>query len=69
MYLVVSTMPDMAQAINVLARFCENPTKEHLTAAKHLLAYLKELPSMVCVSMLANLRVYWVMRMRILLEI
>jgi hypothetical protein len=41
MYLVVSTRPDMAQALNVLARFCENPTKEHLTAAKHLLAYLK----------------------------
>ena len=41
MYLVVSTRPDMAQALNALARFCENPTKEHLTAAKHLLAYLK----------------------------
>jgi hypothetical protein len=41
MYLAVSTRPDMAQALNVLARFSENPQNVHLTAAKHLLAYLK----------------------------
>jgi hypothetical protein len=42
MYLAVSTRPDVAQALNVLARFSENPQKEHLTAAGHLLAYLKK---------------------------
>lgn len=41
MYLAVSTRPDIAQALNVLARFAENPKKEHMTGAKHLLAYLK----------------------------
>jgi hypothetical protein len=41
MYLAVSTRPDMAQALNVLARFSEDPQNVHVTAAKHLLAYLK----------------------------
>ena len=36
-----ATRPDMAQALNVLARFSEDPQNVHVTAAKHLLAYLK----------------------------
>jgi hypothetical protein len=36
MYLAVSTRPDMAQALNVLARFSEDPQNVHVTAAKYL---------------------------------
>jgi hypothetical protein len=56
MYLSVSTRPDVAQALNVLARFSENPQKEHLTAARHLLAVLTR----------TEQKISWVMRMRTL---
>ena len=41
MYLVVSTRPDIAFAVNNLARFSSNPQKEHWTALKRILRYLK----------------------------
>ena len=41
MYLVVSTRPHIAFAVNNLARFSSNPQKEHWTALKRILRYLK----------------------------
>ena len=41
MYLAVSTRPDISFAVSSLARFSSNPTKEHWTALKRLLRYLK----------------------------
>ena len=41
MYLAVSTRPDIAFTVNILARFNSNPQKEHWTALKRVLRYLK----------------------------
>jgi hypothetical protein len=41
LYLAISTRPDIAYAVGVLARFNSNPGLEHWAAVKHLLAYLK----------------------------
>ena len=41
MYLSVSTRPDITYAVNTLARFTSKPTKEHWTALKRLLRYLR----------------------------
>ena len=44
MYLSVCTRPDIAYAVNSLARFTSSPTKEHWTALKCLLRFLKGTP-------------------------
>ena len=41
LHLSVSTKPDITYAISTLARFSSNPTKQHWTALKHILRYLK----------------------------
>lgn len=41
MYLMTSTRPDIAHCVGVLSRYLNNPGQAHWTAAKHLLAYLK----------------------------
>src|ERR1700743_1607588 len=41
MYLAVSTRPDIAYAVGVLARFSSNPGTTHWAAVKHLFRYLK----------------------------
>ena len=41
MYLAVSTRPDITFSVNNLARFNSNPQKEHWTALKRILRYLK----------------------------
>ena len=41
MYLAVSTKPDIAFSVNNLAWFNSNPQKEHCTALKQILKYLK----------------------------
>ena len=41
MYLVNCTKPDIAFAINLLARFSAKPTKRHRNGVKHILRYLK----------------------------
>jgi hypothetical protein len=41
LYASICTRPDIAQAVNVLAQFNEDPTQEHWTAAKRVLRYLK----------------------------
>ena len=41
MYLAVNTRPDIAFAVNNLACFSSNPQKEHWTALKQTLRYLK----------------------------
>ena len=41
MYLVACTRPDLAVAVNQLTRNMANPTQAHMTAAKHVLRYLK----------------------------
>lgn len=41
MYLSVSTRPDIAYAVGNLARFSSKPTKDHWTALKRVLRYLK----------------------------
>jgi len=41
MYLAISTRPDIAYAVGVLARFSVNPGVAHWAAVKHLFRYLK----------------------------
>ena len=41
LYLSTKTRPDIAYAVSCVARFCANPTKEHWTAVKRILRYLK----------------------------
>ena len=41
LYLSVSTRPDITYAVSTLARFSSNPTKQHWTALKRILRYLK----------------------------
>ena len=41
LYAAIATRPDIAQAVEVVSKFCANPTQSHLTAAKRILRYLK----------------------------
>ena len=41
LYAAITTRPDIAQAVGVASKFCANPTRSHLTAAKRILRYLK----------------------------
>ena len=41
LYLSGWTRPDIAFAVSSVARFCSSPAKEHWTAIKHILRYLK----------------------------
>ncbi|KAL5565236.1 hypothetical protein UlMin_028400 [Ulmus minor] len=41
MFIMVSTRPNISQAISVLSRFMSNPEKEHWLGMKWLLRYLK----------------------------
>lgn len=41
MFLSVATRLDIAHVMNLLSQFNENPGKEHWTAAKRVLRYLK----------------------------
>ena len=40
LYLSTRTRPDIAYAVNNVARFCANPTNQHWTAVKRILRYL-----------------------------
>lgn len=40
MYLT-ATRPDLAFAVSMISRFMENPTEQHLTAAKRIMRYIK----------------------------
>ena len=41
LYLSTKTRPDIAYGVGCAARFCAKPTKEHWTAVKRILRYLK----------------------------
>ncbi len=41
LYLSGWTRPDIAFAVSYVSRFCSNPSKEHWSAVKHILRYLK----------------------------
>ncbi|XP_074358006.1 secreted RxLR effector protein 161-like [Apium graveolens] len=41
MYLANNTRPDIAFAVNLLARFSSDPTKRHLDEIKHIFRYLR----------------------------
>jgi hypothetical protein len=41
MYLAISTRPDIAHSVGVLARFSANPGQAHWAAVKHLFCYLQ----------------------------
>ena len=41
LYLSTQTRPDIAYAVSSVARYCANPTKDHWTAVKRILRYLK----------------------------
>ena len=41
LYLQTKTRPDIAFVVSIAARFCASPTKEHWTAVKRILCYLK----------------------------
>jgi hypothetical protein len=40
LYIILGTRPDIAFAVTKLAQQSANPTKDHLSKAKHILAYL-----------------------------
>jgi hypothetical protein len=40
LYIILDTRPDIAFAVIKLAQQSANPTKDHLSKAKHILAYL-----------------------------
>ena len=42
LYLSIRTRPDIAFAVNNVARFCSSPTTQHWTAVKHIFRYLRE---------------------------
>jgi ribosomal protein L24E len=44
--LSTKTRPDIAFATSNVSRFCNNPTKQHWTAVKRILRYLKGTPSL-----------------------
>ena len=41
LYLSTRTRPDITFAVNRVARFCSNPTTQHMTAVKRILRYLR----------------------------
>lgn len=41
MYLANNTRPDIAFAVNLLARYSSTPTKRHWNGVKHILRYLR----------------------------
>ena len=41
LYLSMRTWPDITYAVSVAARYCSNPTIQHLTAVKRILRYLR----------------------------
>ena len=41
LYLSMRTRPDITYAVSVTARFCSNPTTQHMTAVKRILRYLR----------------------------
>ena len=41
LYLSTKTRPDIGYSVSCVARSCANPTKEHWTAVKRILRYLK----------------------------
>ena len=41
LYAAIATLPDVAQAVGVVSKFCSKPTEAHLTAVKRILHYLK----------------------------
>ncbi len=46
MYLANNTRPDIAFAVNLLARFSSSPTRRHWKGIKHVLRYLQGTPDM-----------------------
>ena len=45
LYLSSWTRPDITYAVSNVSRFCKNPTKQHWTAVKRILRYLKGTPN------------------------
>lgn len=41
LHAAIATRQDIAQAVGLVTKFCSNPSKSHLTAAKRILRYLK----------------------------
>ena len=41
LYLSIGTRPDITYAVSSVAKFCADPSKQHLTAVKRILRYLK----------------------------
>ena len=41
MYLMLSTRPDIAFAVNQISQFCENPQPDHWAAVKRIFSYLQ----------------------------
>lgn len=41
LHVATATLLDIVSAVGVASRFCANPIQAHLTAAKHILRYLK----------------------------
>ena len=41
LYAAIANRPDIVQAVGVVSKFCANPTRNHSTAEKLILRYLK----------------------------
>lgn len=51
MYLACGTQPDLAYAVNLLARFCSSPSETHWPALDWLIGYLKTMEAKALVYM------------------
>ena len=66
LYLSNKTRPDIAYAVSCVSRFCVKPTKEHWTAVKRILRYLKGTSNFGLIIQRGHPSCnYWVLRCRL----
>ena len=49
MYMVLCTIPDIYYSVGIMSRYQSNPSREHWTAVKHILKYLRKMRDYILV--------------------